>query len=166
VPEALADPSPKERLHEVIELVGALLPEPWKVTWPASTVVLVLSPSCATGGVGGGASTTTEVVAIPVLPSVSVTVSVAVKTPAAVYVCETVGEAGGPLPEACALPSPKSNVQDAIVPVRDVLSDPSKLTVSGATPDVGITLSAPIASVDADPLVSVALTGFCDDLVT
>ncbi len=64
------------------------------------------------------------------------TVSVAVNVPGDWYVCVAVGSGGSPWPDAFGDPSPKSRVHDVAWPWLD---DPSKVTVSGAIPDVGIT---------------------------
>jgi hypothetical protein len=52
-------------------------------------------------------------------------------------VWDAVGFGGAPLPEASGLPSPNDSVHDVIVPVSELLCEPSKLTASGASPEVG-----------------------------
>src|SRR5207245_5138824 len=70
-------------------------------------------------------------------PAVSVTVSFAVYTPAAVYVWGT-GHDRGHDPVVSRLPSPYDNRYEAMSLSGSELPEPLKLTRRGAVPDVGV----------------------------
>src|ERR1043165_7570349 len=83
-----------------------------------------------------GAVTVTTAEAEPVAPWLSVTVSRTVQVPAA-NVCVAVAEACGPT----TVPSPKSNRYEAIEPSASEDAEPLAVTVSGAVPEDGETVS-------------------------
>jgi hypothetical protein len=82
-------------------------------------------------GRGREAVTTTERVAVPDAPPLSVTVRVAAWVPGVEYTCVV----WAPVPEA---PSPNDHAHDVTVPSGSVDADPLKLTARGATPVVGV----------------------------
>src|SRR2546429_9508 len=84
-------------------------------------------------------STDTPAVVVDESPAVSVTVTVAVDVPVAVYVCVAVAPACGPVD----VPSPHTNVYDAIgVASTSVEPDASAVTDSGTAPIPGFTVRA------------------------
>src|ERR1043166_2747373 len=130
-------PSPKSNLYEAIDPSASEDAEPLAVTVSGAVPEDGDTVSRATGGwfvVGADAVITAE--AVPVAPWLSVTVSRTVHVPAA-NVCVAVAEACGPT----TVPSPKSNLYEAIVPSASDDADPLAVTASGAVPDDGDTVS-------------------------
>src|ERR1044072_1273565 len=128
-------PSPKSNLYEAIEPAAAeeagALAATVSGAWPEQGA----TESRATGA-WLDAVTVTTAEAEPVAPWLSVTVSRTVQVPAA-NVCVAVAEACGPT----TVPSPKSNLQDAIDPSASEEAEPLAVTVSGAVPEDGDTVS-------------------------
>jgi hypothetical protein len=77
-PETVALPSPKSKIHELMLPFVSELLEPSKVTDRGATPEPVLTESAATGGNGGGWSTTIVALLDPVSPTELVSVRVAV----------------------------------------------------------------------------------------
>ena len=88
------------------------------------------------------AVTTIPTVVVPVAPSSSVTVSVAVRVPADVYEW-VIAEPGTPKPLAGALPSPNA-VHDWIEPSVSELCEPSNVTTSVVGPLSGLAASVAV----------------------
>src|ERR1051325_794556 len=130
-------PSPKSNLYEAIVPSASDDADPLAVTASGAVPDEGDTVSRATGGwfvVGADAVTTAE--AVPVAPWLSVTVSRPVQVPAA-NVCVAVAPACGPT----TVPSPKSNLYEAIVPSASEEAEPLAVTVSGAVPEDGDTVS-------------------------
>src|ERR1041384_4093547 len=130
-------PSPKSNLYEAIVPSASDDADPLAVTASGAVPDEGDTVSRATGGwvvVGADAVTTAE--AVPVAPWLSVTVSRTVQVPAA-NVCVAVAPACGPT----TVPSPTSNRQHAIVPSAPEDAEPLAVTLSGAVPDEGDTVS-------------------------
>src|SRR6266545_1524729 len=92
--------------------------------------------SLATSGWFAAGDTVTVAEAVAIAPPLSATVARAVQVPAA-YVWVAVAPGCGPT----TVPSPKSNRYDAIVPSGSLEPEASAVTVSGAVPDDGVTVS-------------------------
>src|ERR1051326_6516777 len=128
-------PSPKSNRYDAIEPSGSNDPAPLAVTGSGAMPPLRRTVNTATGA-WLGAVTVTTAEAEPVAPWLSVTVSRTVQVPAA-NVCVAGAEACGP----AAVPSPKSNLYEAIDPSASEEAEPLAVTVSGAVPDEGDTES-------------------------
>src|SRR5207302_207854 len=97
-----------------------------------------------------------------VAPLLSVTVAMIVFVPAVEYTCVAVGP-------GTTVPSPKSMLEEAIVPSASVEAAVDEVTVTGAVPEAGVTLSAAMGGwfgaatltvpvvVEVAPLLSVTL---------
>src|ERR1044072_188291 len=130
-------PSPKSNRYDVMEPSGSDDPSPLAVTSSGAVPVDGRIVRCATGAwLEGGADTVTTAEAVPVAPWLSVTVSRTVQVPAA-NVCVAVAPDCGPT----TVPSPKSNLYEAIVPSASEEAEPLAVTVSGAVPEDGDTVS-------------------------
>src|SRR4051812_34261517 len=110
VPPSSGVASPNASDHDAIEPSGSELADPSKTTASGALPEPGVTASCA---LGGDISTTVCAVAVPVCPSLSVTVRVAVYVPAVAYACAMF--AGGvPDPDPSGLPSPNASAHDAI----------------------------------------------------
>jgi hypothetical protein len=131
-------PSPKLKLYPPIGLLPGRDPEASAVTASGAVPAEGVTVRVADGGVVA----VTGAVDVAVAPALSLTVTLTVYRPAAVYVCCAVAPGWGP---TAAVPSPNEKVY-AEMGTGSVEPEASALTASGAEPVLGVTVSTALGA--------------------